>query len=115
MADIKPGDQVRLKSGGPPMTAAKMVDDGIRCMWFESNEFLRQETFPPATLVVWESFDVPTDGPAAALTDPVATVDVPPIQGEGEMGKILAHSLDTQKKAALQKLDEIKPLLRDEP
>lgn len=113
MPDIKPGDLVRLKSGGPAMTVTKLADDDAKCMWFESNEFLRQETFPSVALVIYEGFDV---GPAMKLTDPdpEPTVNVPQIQGEGEMGNVLARSLDAQKKAALQKLDEAKPLLRDD-
>ena len=35
------------------------------------------------------------------------------VEGEGDMGQILAHSLDTQKQAALKKLEDEKPLLRD--
>jgi hypothetical protein len=44
----------------------------------------------------------------------VAEAEPRPIEGDGSMGSILAHSMETQKKAAHLKLDESKPLLRDD-
>ena len=43
---IKTGDVVRLKSGGPPMTAGEMTAGGIyqdrvECLWFESSILMR--------------------------------------------------------------------------
>ena len=109
------GDQVRLRSGGPPMTVVKVTEDDVRCMWFESNEFLRQEVFPTFALATWEPFEVPTEGPEGKTFDVPTTVQADfSIPGEGDMGKILAHSLDTQKQLALKKLEDEKPLLRDD-
>jgi uncharacterized protein YodC (DUF2158 family) len=43
MAEIKAGDIVQLKSGGPRMTVSKIYNDGdgvmrARCDWFEDNK-----------------------------------------------------------------------------
>lgn len=35
MPEFKPGDRVTVRSGGPIMTVAKIVNDGlVRCVWF---------------------------------------------------------------------------------
>lgn len=106
---MKPGDLVRLKSGGPPMTGTKLLDDEVKCMWFESGVVLRQEVFPSAALVDME----PAAGPEAKVFDPDATVPIPALRGEGDIAEILAHSMETQKKAALMKLEENKLLRGD--
>jgi uncharacterized protein YodC (DUF2158 family) len=54
MADnLKPGDVVQLKSGGPMMTVKDFgyggKGDEIMCVWFEKNE-QRNGTFVPAML-----------------------------------------------------------------
>ena len=54
MDDIKKGDIVRLKSGGPAMTVQEVGDygyisDGARCVWFDGKTRL-QEVFDRATL-----------------------------------------------------------------
>jgi uncharacterized protein YodC (DUF2158 family) len=56
--DFKPGDVVRLKSGGPRMTVEQVGktqfgDDGVWCVWFEtsgSRQVAKRETFPPVAL-----------------------------------------------------------------
>ncbi len=38
MADtLKPGDVVKLKSGGPPMTITHVFPEGAALAWFEGN------------------------------------------------------------------------------
>ena len=46
MEDIKVGDVVILKSGGPKMTISSINDAGVaRCRWFEKNETLQRAEF----------------------------------------------------------------------
>jgi uncharacterized protein YodC (DUF2158 family) len=67
------GDQVRLKSGGPTLTVAKITGDEVLCFWFESSECLHQQVFPAATLgPSIGDFDLPLDEP---LPGPDAMVD----------------------------------------
>jgi len=60
MADLKTGDVVKLKSGGPKMTVTRLEEEGyykghVKCNWFENNDagyqVLRTEHFPPTALV----------------------------------------------------------------
>jgi len=53
MEEFKPGDVVRLKSGGPPMTCEKGVnEDGlVTCEWFDKNGRIEGRRFFPAVLV----------------------------------------------------------------
>jgi len=113
VSTMKPGDLVRLKSGGPPMTVAKVIEDRAKCVWFNSSVSLTQAILPLATLVAAEP---EAEGPTARVFDVPATVEAEPrpIEGDGSMGNILAHSMDTQKKSAQMKLDDSKPLLRDD-
>ncbi|MBA7489812.1 hypothetical protein ES702_00346 [subsurface metagenome] len=49
--ELKTGDIVQLKSGGPPMTIADYAADGkrFRCQWFVG-EKLEDGYFPPDSL-----------------------------------------------------------------
>ena len=38
MADFKPGDMVRLKSGGPSMTVEEVGDKETICCWFGNGD-----------------------------------------------------------------------------
>jgi uncharacterized protein YodC (DUF2158 family) len=51
--DIRPGDVVQLKSGGPTMSVARIEDQGgvlsARCKWLDGNKKQSRE-FPVARL-----------------------------------------------------------------
>jgi uncharacterized protein YodC (DUF2158 family) len=49
-AELKAGDTVRLKSGGPLMTVTMIVDQEIQCMWFDKKDERKQDFFHVATL-----------------------------------------------------------------
>jgi uncharacterized protein YodC (DUF2158 family) len=64
MADeIRAGDLVHLKSGGPTMTAESVSTEHnitlVGCAWFEGKQ-LRRQTFSPAALAKGQS---PEDAP----------------------------------------------------
>ena len=49
---IKAGDIVKLKSGGPRMTAGSMVDNhNINCSWFDEGDVFHREFFHLLALV----------------------------------------------------------------
>ena len=57
MADLKIGDVVTLKSGGPKMTVSGLDDDGrggkvVHCSWFggQNHDQLEHSAFNPAAL-----------------------------------------------------------------
>ena len=52
--DLKPGDRVRLRSGGPLMTVHKINGDDIDCQWFTLKGELRSATFPLYMLMIIE-------------------------------------------------------------
>jgi uncharacterized protein YodC (DUF2158 family) len=57
MTDFKPGDVVRIKSGGPKMTVAQIGqrastgDDSVWCVWFEGAKKCG-DVFPPDALMI---------------------------------------------------------------
>ncbi len=51
---LKPGDVVRLKSGGPHMTVSKLVNEYVHCQWFSG---ARQEKMESASFAS-ESLEV---------------------------------------------------------
>ena len=98
------GDQVSLKSGGPALTVAKITGDEVLCFWFESGDSFRQQAFPAATLVnSVEDFDVPVEEPVQPPVPDLALLKFP-VEGEPSMGRILADSMETQRKAARHKI-----------
>ena len=54
--DLRPGDVVRVKSGGPNMTVKAVAPDGITgeptvwCEWFDKNHKSQNGTFSPSVL-----------------------------------------------------------------
>lgn len=56
MQDIKPGTEVRLKSGGPAMTVEYSGADATGqeyavCVWFDDKRELKRESFAPIVLI----------------------------------------------------------------
>ena len=52
MADFKPGDTARLKSGGPLMTVVQITSNGeVWCEWFDNKQEPQQRGFKPTTLI----------------------------------------------------------------
>jgi uncharacterized protein YodC (DUF2158 family) len=88
MSQFQPGDQVRLRSGGPPLTVVSVhaKSGEVKCGWFDADQAFHQEHFPPGALVLLESPAAP--GPSS---------------GDGSMGKILAESMKKQQETAKQK------------
>ena len=62
MSDIKKGDQVQLKSGGPIMTVEALgnyemeagIENGAKCVWF-------QKETPQARVFDVKSLSIPND------------------------------------------------------
>jgi uncharacterized protein YodC (DUF2158 family) len=48
--DVKPGDVVVLKSGGPALTVAEVNDDHAECVWLGDEGHLFRETLPLVVL-----------------------------------------------------------------
>jgi uncharacterized protein YodC (DUF2158 family) len=53
--DVKPGDVVVLKSGGPALTVAEVNDNDAECVWIGDDGDLFRETLP---LVVLERAEI---------------------------------------------------------
>ena len=55
MPQLRVGDVVQLKSGGPEMTVSFILPTGkVFCVWFDQSE-KREETFLPEVLQLTES------------------------------------------------------------
>lgn len=58
MTDFKPGDRVRVRSGGPLMTVVRVSDDyqmpggepGVACTWFDEDSTPKHHVFSPSAL-----------------------------------------------------------------
>jgi uncharacterized protein YodC (DUF2158 family) len=48
--EFKPGDNVRVKSGGPLMTIQKIGVEFANCTWFDENNDVQTESFRPEVL-----------------------------------------------------------------
>lgn len=49
--EFEVGAIVVLKSGGPPLTVAEIVADGVRCIWFaQPDDKLRSAVIPASCL-----------------------------------------------------------------
>jgi uncharacterized protein YodC (DUF2158 family) len=57
--NFKPGDIVRLKSGGPVMTVERVEDEGagkifVYCVWFDDKAKQTRGHFRPEALDPWQ-------------------------------------------------------------
>ena len=50
---VKVGDQVELKSGGPPMTVDFVGEVSVKCKWFDGDRKLQTGNFQPDSLKPW--------------------------------------------------------------
>jgi uncharacterized protein YodC (DUF2158 family) len=57
----KPGDQVRLKLGGPKMTVKGPSGEEVVCQWFVNEAYLQEGTFNPNTLEAPDTPGSPDD------------------------------------------------------
>jgi uncharacterized protein YodC (DUF2158 family) len=48
--NLKPGDIVRLKSGGPQMTVNFVEGQNVDCVWFGPDGNVKLSSFPAAAL-----------------------------------------------------------------
>ena len=51
MANLKVGDVVQLKSGGPLMTVRAIEENSVFCVWFDGKD-TKSGRFPGATLTL---------------------------------------------------------------
>jgi uncharacterized protein YodC (DUF2158 family) len=59
---FKPGDLVRLKSGGPKMTVQKDAGSNQwECSWFDRNGKLQKGSFVFEALEIWTASVPPTE------------------------------------------------------
>ena len=72
MSEFKPGDIVRLKSGGPQMTVESIdkKDGGLLCLWFDEGQ-LEDAVFESVALV-------PTTVPQQPTLPPQGQTETPP-------------------------------------
>lgn len=60
---FKPGDVVKLKSGGPKMTVAKIDNDGsVDCEWFDEKNIPQVRAFTATSLEPYVSPSQRTQG-----------------------------------------------------
>jgi uncharacterized protein YodC (DUF2158 family) len=58
---FQPGDVVALKSGGQPMTVAKVADEGVECIWIGEEGELFRETLPALVLQAADMYEPEDD------------------------------------------------------
>jgi uncharacterized protein YodC (DUF2158 family) len=56
VTEVKPGDVVRLRSGGPKMTAEKVDNGAVACCYFNKKKVVR-ETFQSSAVEVAKKAD----------------------------------------------------------
>jgi uncharacterized protein YodC (DUF2158 family) len=101
MTDLKPGDLVILKSGGPVMTVdtvnTDIFDDnkitGVLCAWFVGNKLERAR------------FDRDAITPASPQSAPVGETDAPSPEAAGEY-KIVLDEMATAMNEAAEPADD---------
>jgi uncharacterized protein YodC (DUF2158 family) len=55
MTEMKPGDVVQLKSGGPAMTVEKLNETGEwACLWFVAGHDVKRSVFPEVSLQLYD-------------------------------------------------------------
>ncbi|MCB1764452.1 MAG: DUF2158 domain-containing protein [Candidatus Competibacteraceae bacterium] len=59
--DLKIGDVVMLKSGGPKMTVSDKEDNDVFCIWFDGDQ-KKRDTFPKDTVVIFKEPDYSKGG-----------------------------------------------------
>ena len=68
MADVRTGDIVQLKSGGPSLTVLEVKGETVTCIWFDADLHVQQATFGAELLT--EPVRKPTGTPARAPAGP---------------------------------------------
>jgi uncharacterized protein YodC (DUF2158 family) len=75
MTQLKIGDVVKLKSGGPMMTVYSEGEDGhLVCQWFEGSD-VKSASFPTASLQAAEAPPKPVAPPAVTFAPAIPRLD----------------------------------------